>query len=687
MKLFNISIVALTTALAVSCNQPGKKATTNEYPSKPMFTLFDDPNRFADIQMLRYDVPGFENLSLKQKLFVYYLSEAALCGRDIIYDQNNKHNLRLRKTLEELYLNYKGDRKSNEFKYFEVYLKRFWCNNGIHHMYAENKIVPEFSSSFLMNMIAESVEAKLPIEKNDTVAFKNWLMDLMYNPKFNAKRVNKDAGVDQIAASANNFYEGLTTKEVEDYTNALKAQDTSKKPIEYGHNSKLVKENGRIIEKVWKVGGMYGGSISKIVEWLEKSITVAETEQQASVLRLLIEFYKSGDLKKWDEYNIAWVKDVNNTIDVINGFIEVYHDAKGLRANFEAAVEINDFEASKRMSILASNAQWFENNSPIDKEYKKEKVKGISYKLVNVAMEGGDMSPLTAIGVNLPNSEWIREDFGSKSVSLGNITDAYNKVGSSALLNEFCWDSVQVNRSKQYGELASKLHTALHEVIGHASGQMNKGVVKSDMGSYGSTLEEARADLVALYYLMDKKIVDLGLMPSLEVGKAEYDDYIRNGMMLQMRRLEPGANIEEDHMRNRQLVASWAYEQGKKDNVIEKKIRNGKTYFVINDYEKLRVIFGELLKKIQSIKSRGAAKEGEELVETYGVKVDKNLHTEVLKRSKPLNLAPYKCFIQPRYTPIVENGNIVDIKVDYDESFVDQMLRYSRTYSFLPFNN
>ena len=432
---------------------------------------------------------------------------------------------------------------------------------------------------------------------------------------------------------------------------------------------------------------MYGASIVKIVEWLEKAIEVSETPEQATALKLLVEFYRDGDLKTWDAYNIAWVKDVNSSIDVINGFIEVYHDPIGMRAGFESAVEINDPEASKRMAIIAQNAQWFEDNSPIEALYKKANVVGITYKVVNVVMEGGDMSPSTAIGVNLPNAEWIREIHGSKSVSLGNIVDAYNKDNSGGMLEEFCWDDAQVQRSKTHAQLAAKLHTALHEVIGHASGKMNKGVTKDNLGQYGSTLEEARADLVALYYIYDKKLVDIGIIPSLEVGMAEYDDYIRNGLMVQLRRLQAGENIEEDHMRNRQMIAQWVYEEGKKENVIEKKIRDGKTFFVIRDYEKLRSLFGRLLNIIQTVKSTGNEAEGKRLVETYGVKVNVNLHTEVLKRTKVLDIAAYRGFIQPRLTPVVVNGLITDVKIDYTESFAEQMLRYSKNYGFLPLIN
>lgn len=683
-----LSFCSIITLLS-ACNSNSKKTESakNEYPSKPVFKLYDDPNRFADIAILRYEVGGFDQLTLKQKQLVYFLGEAALCGRDIIYDQNNKNNLRLRNTLEELYVNYTGDKSSEDFKRFEVYLKRIWMSNGIHHHYAENKINAEFSSAFLKEMISKSPKAKLPlINANDQAGFDQWLIDLIFNPETQTKRVNKAEGIDPIAASANNFYEGLTKKEVMDFY-ASKKKNDSINPISWGGNSKLIKQDGKIIEKTWKVGGMYGASIVKIVEWLEKAIEVSETPEQATALKLLVEFYRDGDLKTWDAYNIAWVKDVNSSIDVINGFIEVYHDPIGMRAGFESAVEINDPEASKRMAIIAQNAQWFEDNSPIEALYKKANVVGITYKVVNVVMEGGDMSPSTAIGVNLPNAEWIREIHGSKSVSLGNIVDAYNKDNSGGMLEEFCWDDAQVQRSKTHAQLAAKLHTALHEVIGHASGKMNKGVTKDNLGQYGSTLEEARADLVALYYIYDKKLVDIGIIPSLEVGMAEYDDYIRNGLMVQLRRLQAGENIEEDHMRNRQMIAQWVYEEGKKENVIEKKIRDGKTFFVIRDYEKLRSLFGRLLNIIQTVKSTGNEAEGKRLVETYGVKVNVNLHTEVLKRTKVLDIAAYRGFIQPRLTPVVVNGLITDVKIDYTESFAEQMLRYSKNYGFLPLIN
>ncbi len=675
--------------LALACQNKSNSTAGVSYPATVVFPLYQDPNRFADIALLRYKVNGFEQLSLQQKALVYYLSEAALCGRDIIYDQNNKNNLRLRAFLESLYLNYQGDRNHDDFKRFEVYLKRFWMSNGIHHHYAETKIQPEFSSDYFTQIIANAPKASWPLPQSmDSSAFKKWAIELLFNPATDAKRVNKSDGVDPIAASANHFYEGLSRKEVEAFYASKKQNDTVE-PLSWGLNSCLVKDNNSntIKEKTWKIGGMYSAAISKMVEWLEKAVAVAETKEQAEALKLLIAFYTTGDLKTWDNYNIAWVKDVNSTVDVINGFIEVYHDAIGMRAGFESAVEINDFEASKRMSTLAQNAQWFEDNSPIEPSHKKQNVTGITYKVVNVVMEGGDLAPPTAIGINLPNAEWIREKHGSKSVSLGNIVEAYNNANSGGLLKEFCYSDEEVKRAELHGQLAGKLHTALHEVIGHASGQMNKGVTKDNLGQYGSTLEEARADLVALYYLMDQKLVDLGVMPSLEVGKAEYDEYIRNGMMVQLRRLRPGESIEEDHMRNRQMVAQWVYEAGKAQNVIEKKMRDSKTFYVINDYVQLRALFGELLKRIQTIKSTGNEAEGKKMVEQYGVKVDPNLHTEVLKRSKVLDIAAYRGFIQPKLVPVYQNGQLMDVTIDYNESFVDQMLRYSKDYHFLPFDN
>ncbi|MBC7426819.1 MAG: dihydrofolate reductase [Bacteroidia bacterium] len=681
--LIYAGIVSLGALVAFTADKKPKVQKIDPATAKVVYKLYVDESRFADLQVIKYNVPGFDKLSPKQKELVYYLSEAALSGRDIVYDQNYKYNLRIRKTLETLYENYSEARGTDDFKRFEVYLKRVWFSNGIHHHYSETKIIPEFSINYFRELVAKTPAADFPLMQGQTKEqFVEWIIPILFDPSIDGKRVNKDAGVDHIVKSASNFYEGVTEKEVMDFYNSKKnASETE--PISYGLNSKLVKKDGQLFEKVWKSGGMYGQAIDKITFWLENAIIVAETPEQAEYLTLLVKFYKTGDLKVWDECNIKWVKDLNSSVDFINGFIEVYHDPIGLRADYESAVEIKDFDASDRMKTIAGNAQWFEDNSPIMPEFKKKNVKGVTYKVVNVAMEAGDAAPSTPIGINLPNAEWIREKHGSKSVSLGNIVEAYATVSSDGILNEFCYTGEEAKRAKEYGALAGKLHTAMHEVIGHASGQMMPGKTKDDMGNYGSTLEEARADLVALYYIMDQKLVDMGVMPSLEVGKTEYEGYIRGGLMLQLRRLQPGENIEEDHMRNRQLVASWVYEKGKSAKVIEKVMKDGKTFFVIKDYAKLRVLFGELLKEIQRIKSTGDYEGGKKLVETYGVKVDQKIHKEVLSRVSKLDIAPYGGFIQPKYT-ITDDKNVT---MDEPESFTEQMLRYGKTYNFLPYEN
>lgn len=644
-------------------------------------------DRFADLQVLRYDVPGFDDLPLERKLFIFHLSEAALAGRDIVYDQNYKHNLRVRKTLEEIYSHYNGDKTAAAYMAFETYVKRFWFSNGIHHHYAETKLVPEFTASDLDEFMHHCPDAQWPmIEGQDEAAFMAWIKPIIFDKTVDAKRVNKAKGVDKIVNSAGNFYEGVTEAEVVDFYN--KMDDNKEEPLSLGLNSKLVKENGKLVEKIWKVGGMYDASITKIVSHLTAALPYAEDDAQQKSLGLLIEYYKNGSLKTWDDYNVAWVKDIKGSVDLINGFIEVYHDPIGMRATYESCVQLDDAEASARMSTVSENAQWFEDNSPIATEFKKKEVKGITYKVVNVAMEAGALSPSTAIGINLPNANWIRTNHGSKSVSLGNILSAYDKASAGGLTAEFAYTKEEAERSKKYGSISGKMHTALHEVIGHASGQMNDGITKKNMGEYGSTLEEARADLVALYYIYNQKMVDLGLMPSLDVGKAEYESYIRNGLLTQMRRLEIGTDIEEDHMRNRQLVASWVYEKGAKDKVIEKKIKEGKTYFVINDYKKLRVLFGELLAEIQRVKSEGDYEAGKNLVETYGVKVDKNLHKEVLERVGKLNLAAYSGFVQPKLTLVMGTDNKPkDVKITYTEGFAEQMLRYGKDYRTLPYKN
>lgn len=649
-----------------------------------------EADRFADIQVLRYQIPGFETLTAKQKELAYYLYEAALCGRDIIWDQKYRNNLIVRRTLEAIWLNYSGDKKTADYIAFEEYTKRVWFSNGIHHHYASEKIIPSFSTEFLSKALNQIPEDQLPIVKGmDKSSFINFLKPIIFDPAVDAKTVNLEAGIDNIVGSANNFYEGVTQREVEEFY-ASKADTSDKTPVEHGLNSKLIKIDGKIIEKTWKVGGMYTQAIEKIVYWLEKAINVAETPEQKKSLELLVEYYKTGDLKKFDEYNIAWVSDVNSTIDNVNGFIEVYQDALGKRGSFEAVVSIKDFEATKMIETIARNAQWFEDNSPLFPNHKKKEVKGIIGKSINVIVESGDSAPSTPIGINLPNSNWIRQSHGSKSVALGNIVAAYNIAGAkSPSAAEFALDEESLNRAVKYGNLASALHTDMHEVIGHASGQLEPGVATPDitLKNYQNALEEARADLVALYFIYDQKLVDIGVMPSLEVGKAEYESYLLNGLMLQLNRVELGKSIEEAHMRNRQLVAKWVMEKGSKDKVAEYIKKDGKTYIQINDYAKLRQLFGDLLREIQRIKSQGDFAAGQALIENYGVKVDQQLHKEVKERFAKLNVAPYKGFIQPRLVPVTKEGQIVDVKVEYPTSFSEQMLEYSKKYSFLPNKN
>lgn len=640
--------------------------------------------QFADLQVLRYKIPGFEKLTPKEKELAYYLYQAALCGRDIIWDQHHKDNLAVRRTLENIYTTYKGNKNSEEYKKFVVYTKRIWFSNGIHHHYAKYKILPEFSEAYFEELVKNSDAKSFPVPVEEVL---KRLKPLMFDPNIDAKGVDLDPSKDVIQASANNFYEGVTQKEVEDFYKA-KINPNDPTPVSYGLNSKMIKENGQLTEKVWKIGGMYTQAIEKIVFWLEKAATVAENDKQKKWLQLLIEFYKTGDLKKFDEYNIAWVQDTESRLDAVNGFIEVYGDALGYRGAFESVVSFRDEEATRRIAAISKEAQYFEDNSPILPNHKKKNVVGITAKVITVLAESGDSSPSTPIGINLPNADWIRKNHGSKSVNLGNIVDAYNlSAAGSGFLEEFAFNQEEIDLEKKYGALADNLHTDMHEVIGHASGQLNPGKSTDMLKNYASTLEEARADLVALYYLMDKKLVDIGVMPSLEVGKTGYNDYISNGLMKQLVRLKEGEDLEEAHMRNRQLVAAWVYEKGKKDNVIEKVKKDGKTFFVIRNYEKLRVLFGDLLREIQRIKSEGDYEGGKKLVETYGVKVDKELHKEVLERYKKLNLAPYRGFINPVLVPVEKEGKIIDVQVKYPANFDEQMLYYAKNYSYLPVHN
>ncbi len=634
-------------------------------------------DQFGDVRVLRYQVPGWEKLSLQQKKLAYFLTMAGLSGRDIYWDQNYKHNLEVRKALEKIIKDYKGQRSGAEWEAFMTYAKEIFFANGIHHHYSMDKFMPAFARSYLDSLVAAS-GATLSKE----------VADILFDPEVDAKKVSLDKDKDLVLASAVNFYgDDINAKEVEAFYAAMEVKgDTT--PISYGLNSKLVRgPDGMLMEDTWKVGGLYGPAMAECVKWLTKAAEVAENDQQRKAINLLIQFYNTGDLKTWDDFNVAWVKDTTSKVDFINGFIEVYNDPLGKRGSFESIVEITDPVATQSMEVIQKNAQWFEDNSPLLPQHKKKNVVGITYRFINAVGEAGDAAPSTPIGVNLPNADWIRKDHGSKSISLGNIIDAYDKSTGESSLKEFCYDQAEVDRAVKYGSLASNIHTALHEVVGHASGQIEPGIAGPDvtLKSYASTLEEGRADLVALYYMMDPKLVEMGVMPNLEVGKTEYDSYIRNGLMVQLRRLQLGKQVEEAHMRNRQWVSAWVFEKGLQDSVIVKSVRDGKTYFHVRDYEKLRGLFGQLLREVQRIKSQGDLKAGHDLVENYGVKVDQALHAEVLKRSEHINTAPYAGFIQPRLVPVTDaRGEITDIRIEYPDNFVDQMLEYGAKFSFLP---
>ncbi len=675
MKYWTLASILALSILSACVPAEQKEESTEMAEAQPTDEFEYLAEQFADLKIIRYQVPGFDKLSLDQKKLAYYLYQVSLAGRDIIWDQNYRHNLSIRKALENIVSNYEGDKTTKDWENFMVYTKRVWFANGIHHHYGMTKFTPEFSQDYFKSLMEAT-----STEVSDEV------LSAIFDPAVDAKRVNLDPKKDLVQASANNFYDlSITEAEVDAYY-AEKIDKTSATPVSYGLNSKLVKrDDGSLQEVPWKVGGMYGAAIEEMVSWLEKAVTVAESEDQRKGFELLIEFYKTGDLKTWDDYSIQWTKTTGDVLDYINGFIEVYGDSKGFRGTYESIIQMEDFDASARMKVVADNVQWFEDNSSILDEHKKASVTGVTYKVVNAIMEAGDASPSTPIGVNLPNANWIRANHGSKSVSLGNIVEAYSQAGGKSMLKEFTLTEEEFNRSDEHGKLASKLHTALHEVVGHASGKLNDGVgtPKETLKNYASTLEEGRADLVALYYLLDSNLIKLGLMESLEVGKAEYDSYIRNGMMLQLRRLDPGEVIEEAHMRNRQLVAGWAYEKGMAENVIEKVTQEGKTYFRVNDYEKLRVIFGDLLREIQRIKSEGDYDAGRDLVENYGVQVDADLHQEVLSRSESLGIPPYGGFINPRLVPVMEGENIIDVKVEYPSDFTKQMLEYGSKHSFL----
>lgn len=644
-------------------------------------------DRFDDIKVLRYQVPDFDTLSLDEKKLIYYLNQAALCGRDILFDQNGRYNLRIRRTLEAIEQGYTGDRNSEDFKKFEKYLKKVWFANGIHHHYSLDKFLPEFSESYFDELIAATPAEYFPQNFKPSVeAVIAEIKPVMFDPTLFPKRTNQAAGADMIATSANNYYEGLTQQEVEDYYKKIIDPNDST-PISYGLNSKLMKENGQIVEKTWKVGGMYSAAIEQIVYWLEQASTVAKGAQKQTIDEL-IGYYRSGNLSQFDTYSISWVQDTLSKVDFVNGFIETYGDPLGYRASWEGLVNFRDEEATRRTETISAEAQWFEDHSPIDPKYRKEKVKGVSAKVITAAILGGDCYPATPIGINLPNADWIRKDYGSKSVTIENITHAYNEAAKgNGFLEEFIYDPADIELQKRYGELSDNLHTDLHECLGHGSGQLAPGVKTDALKNYGSTLEEARADLFALYYLGDPKLVELGLVPSFDAAKAQYLHYILNGMMTQLARIQPGKDVEEAHMRNRMLIAMWCYEkgqQGEGEPVIKKVTHDGKTYIEVTDYERLRELFGELLREIQRIKSEGDYEAGKALVETYGVKVDQKLHDEVLARYGRLGIEPYSGFVNPVYKPVMENGQIVDVKVEYNEGYIDQMLRYSKDYSFLP---
>lgn len=653
------------------------------------FTYTDE--QFADIQMLRYRVEGFEQLSLKQKTLIYYLSEAALQGRDILFDQNGKYNLRIRKMLETVYTDYQGDRESADFKALTVYLKRIWFSNGIHHHYGSEKFIPGFPADFLKAALKQVDADKLPLADGQSVeALCNELFPVLFDPSIIPTRVNQKDGEDLVLTSASNYYgDGVTQAEAEQFYNAMK-DPSDPHPVMFGMNSRLVRnDKGTLEEKVWKAGGLYGTAIQKIIYWLDKAIPYAETAEQKATLEKLIQFYRDGDLKTFDAYNILWLKDVNGVVDFTNCFTESYGDPLGMKASWEAIVNFKDLEATKRTEQLSLNAQWFEDNSPVDARFKKDKCKGISAKVITAAILGGDLYPATAIGINLPNSNWIRKEYGSKSVTIGNLTDAYNKAShGSGMEQEFVIDDETRRLLDTYGDRCNDLHTDLHECLGHGSGKLLPGVDPDTLKAYGSTIEEARADLFGLYYIADEKLVELGLTPNKEAYMAPYYQYMMNGLMTQLVRINPGNNIEEAHMRNRALIARWVYEHGKADKVVELVKRDGKTYVRVNDYPALRSLFGKLLAEVQRIKSEGDYEAARNLVETYAVRVDQELHQEILTRYKRLNLSPYKGFINPVYEAHKdEQGHITDVTLRYDEAYDQQMLRYSRDYATLPYIN
>ena len=677
MKKVSFSIITSGLAVAALCYSC---APNNASKSQKIDIMVD---QFADIQVLRYEVTGFEELSLQHKKLIYYLSQAAIEGRDILFDQNCRYNLLIRKTLEAVYEHYKGDRTSSDWNEFMIYLKRVWFSNGIHHHYGEEKFVPGFSQKFIEDAIL-SIDVKyLPfsLEDEETIAK---LTQVVFDPAVLSKRVNRAQDMDIIVNSANNYYYDITQTEVESFYDKM-IDKADERPISYGLNSRLTKENGDIVEQIWKIDGMYSPAIEKIVYWLEKAATVSENEQQKAAIDKLVSFYKTGCLREYDEYSILWLQDINSLVDFVNGFTETYGDPLGIKASWESIVNFKDVEATRRTEILSGNAQWFEDNSPVDKRFKKEEVKGVTAKVITAAMLGGDCYPATAIGINLPNSNWIRKEYGSKSVTIENITAAYDKASQgSGFAEEFYWSDAERDIVKKYGFLTDNLHTDMHECIGHGSGKMLPGVGDDALKAYGSVIEESRADLFGLYYIADTKMIEIGLIPDAEAYKAQYYKYLCNGLMTQLTRIELGKQIEQSHMRNRALIARWIFEKAETDNIAEMRNTDGKTFLVINDYVKLRELFGQLLAEIQRIKSEGDFLAAKNLVETYAIKIDPVLHEEILERYKKLNISPYKGFVNPAYKPVYDaNGEIIDVTIDYSESFAEQMMRYGKENSWL----
>lgn len=668
--------------ITASCNQEQKKTE----PQQEFKFLLE---QFADLKIMRYQVPGFDELTLQQKELVYYLSQAALAGRDILFDQNYKYNLAIRRTLENIAENYKGNRESDEFKKFMVYTKRVWFSNGIHHHYSKDKFFPEITPAYFESLMRETTGGSFPLrEGQDLESFIAEIVPVIFDPNIAPKAVSQEAGKDLLLNSACNFYEGVTEQEAELFYKNLKDQavkagaDTL---VSFGLNSKLVKRNGVVAEEVYKLGGLYSQAIEQVVYWLKKAAGVAENSHQKAVIEALVKYYETGDLSIWDEYNVLWVQDLDSHIDFVNGFIENYGDPMGLKATWESVVNFKDIKATQRAETISANAQWFEDHSPVDTRFKKPEVKGVSAKVITAAQLGGDCYPSTPIGINLPNADWIRKEHGSKSVTIENITYAYDQAAiGNGMIEEFAASPEEIELAKNFGSLASNLHTDLHECLGHGSGQLLPGTRGDELKNYGSPLEEARADLFALYYIADPKMMELGLYDNEGVYKAEYNSYIRNGMLTQLTRIEPGKTIEQAHMRCRQLIAAWSYDLGKDRNVIEKFERDGKTYVKVNDYEALRELFGKMLSEIQRIKSEGDYTAGRDLIEKYAVQVDQKLHSEILARFSKLNLAPYGGFINPVFVPVTQNGKIVDVKVEYPDDYTGQMMDYSKNHSFLP---